>query len=127
MTEAVVNSYHNTVVVGPQSPEVIVTTTQQSVVLGLPDQQNTVVTGLLGPTGPRGRDASILKTYNFTESLQWQVNHNMDTKVFVVALFDQNGEQFFAKVEALNTNTIVVYLTEAISGSVNVLFKQAVP
>jgi hypothetical protein len=97
----------------------IVTSHQNTIVVGFPDQQKLVVTGLLGPSGKH----SILKTYEFTESLQWQVNHNMGTKIFVASLLDQNGVQFFAKVEALDFNTIKVYLTKATSGSVNILFQ----
>jgi hypothetical protein len=125
-TSIVVESYPTPEVVTVGSvttPEVVVVSNENTLVIGMPEQQTTVVAGILGPPGPRGNSASAVATYTFDISLEWLVVHNKNTSSFVPALFDSAGSQFFAKVNIIDNNKFAVKLTEAISGSVAVIFQ----
>lgn len=121
MTEAIITDNQNSIVIdSATSPEVVVTSEQGAVIVGVPEQQTTVVTGLLGPPGKNG---SSINTYNFNASLEWLVVHNKNTTKFVPVLFDSTGSQFFAKVNVIDTNTFVVKLTQPVAGYVSVIFQ----
>ena len=72
------------------------------------------------PQGGTGSGSAI--HYEFSESLQWVVNHGKNTRSFVESLKDSNGDRFYASVRTVDANTFVVDLTEALSGSVDVVF-----
>jgi hypothetical protein len=61
-------------------------------------------------------------TYEFSDALEWIVNHNKNTTVFNESLFDSDGNKFFAPVTIIDENTFSVNLTSATSGKVHVLF-----
>jgi hypothetical protein len=61
-------------------------------------------------------------TYEFSDALEWIVNHNKNTTVFNETLFDSFGNKFFAPVNIIDTNSFTVRLTSATSGKVHVLF-----
>ena len=67
--------------------------------------------------------ASTFKRYEFTNATEWVIQHNMNTRNFVESLTDFNGNRFYASVEILDQNSFKVNLTEASSGSVNVVFQ----
>jgi len=61
-------------------------------------------------------------TYEFTDALEWVVNHNKNTIRFNETLFDSDGNKFFAPVKIIDSNSFTVKLTSATSGKVHVLF-----
>ena len=63
-----------------------------------------------------------MERYTFTDSLRWVVNHNKNTTRLIESIADSNGNRFFAKIQILDSNNFVVYLTEAKSGTVDVIF-----
>ncbi len=60
--------------------------------------------------------------YEFTNSIEWHVQHNMNTRFFVERITDINGHKIFASISILDSNSFTVNLTEASSGSVDVVF-----
>lgn len=62
------------------------------------------------------------RRYNFTESLTWLVQHNMNTTQFFERLTSTTGERFNATVSILDQNAFEVKLTEATAGFVDVIF-----
>ena len=91
---------------------------------------NTGTTGTTtGTVIPPGNASSIststairMERYTFTDSLQWVVNHNKNTTRLIESIADSNGNRFFAKIQIIDSNNFVVYLTEAKSGTVDVIF-----
>ena len=91
---------------------------------------NTGTTGTTtGTVIPPGNASSIststairMERYTFTDSLRWVVNHNKNTTRLIESIADSNGNRFFAKIQILDSNNFVVYLTEAKSGTVDVIF-----
>ena len=86
-------------------------------------------TGTTGTVIPPGNSSSIststairMERYTFTDSLRWVVNHNKNTTRLIESIADSNGNRFFAKIQILDSNNFVVYLTEAKSGTVDVIF-----
>lgn len=63
-----------------------------------------------------------VKHYDFPVSLRWVVNHGMGTKSFVASYRDAAGQRFYAGEEIIDNNSFAVNLTEAMSGSVDVVF-----
>lgn len=72
------------------------------------------------PTSFNG--AGTVRVYDFPASLQWVVQHNMNTRTFVPTLIDSNGNNFYANIQTVDANSFVVNLTDAASGKVNVYF-----
>jgi len=91
---------------------------------------NTGTTGTTtGTVIPPGNASSIststairMERYAFTDSLRWVVNHNKNTTRLIESIADSNGNRFFAKIQIIDSNNFVVYLTEAKSGTVDVIF-----
>ena len=91
---------------------------------------NTGTTGTTtGTVIPPGNASSIststairMERYTFTDSLRWVVNHNKNTTRLIESIADSNGNRFFAKIQIIDSNNFVVYLTEAKSGTVDVIF-----
>lgn len=57
-----------------------------------------------------------------TPSNEWVINHNKNTTSFQSELFDSDDNRFFAKVVKSDVNTFTVFLTESITGYVEVVF-----
>jgi hypothetical protein len=57
-----------------------------------------------------------------TPSNTWVVNHNKNTTSFQSELFDSEDNRFFAKTVKTDVNTFTVFLTESISGHIEVVF-----
>ena len=57
-----------------------------------------------------------------TPSNIWVVNHNKNTTSFQSELFDSEDNRFFAKTVKTDVNTFTVFLTESISGHIEVVF-----
>jgi hypothetical protein len=68
---------------------------------------------------PRG---VVFKSFDFSAALEWVVEHNMGTRVFMEKLINENGERFFANVQIVSEMEFRVLLTEAIAGRVDVAF-----
>ena len=60
--------------------------------------------------------------YTFSTSSTWTVTHNKNSRKFVASCFDDQGNQFFAKINIIDANSFQIKLTEAAAGSVNVVF-----
>lgn len=74
-------------------------------------------------TAGASSDTIIAKKYEFKEPhILWLVTHNLNTKNFTIGLQDSDGNEFFAKVEALDQNQFLVRMTEPTSGFVNAIF-----
>lgn len=94
---------------------------------GLPD--NAVLkfnkaTGMWEPVEYRAMtgDPVVTKRYSFVDSLEWLVEHNMNTTAFRETLVLNDGTKFNAKTRIIDQNRFVVYLTSAESGWVDVVF-----
>lgn len=65
----------------------------------------------------------VYKRYNFTSpSLQWLVNHNLNTYDYTVTLRDQYRTIFVAKTQTIDENNFIVDLSSAIGGTADVIF-----
>jgi hypothetical protein len=84
----------------------------------MPNSWSVVQTGNVS-SGP------IFETYNFSTSLVWTVTHNKNTTNFIKTIFDENGEELYAKVNIIDSNSFEVTLTESIGGKVEVVFPPA--
>lgn len=62
------------------------------------------------------------KRYEFVDSLEWVVQHDMNTTAFRETLVHTDGTKFAAKTKIIDMNSFVVYLTSAESGWVDVIF-----
>ncbi len=113
-------------VISQDQSEILITEVTNETVLELCKQGPAGPTGPKGDqgeTGPQGPSAVILSQYTFNEpAMEWQVNHNKNTTVFIPTLFDVDGAQFSSNLRVVDQNTFVVRHTKAISGYVNVLF-----
>lgn len=78
-------------------------------------------TGAQGPAGTNGSSARSGK-YLFNNALEWLVVHNMNTTIFTEVLADSHGRRFFAPLQIIDNNSFKINLTEATSGSVDVMF-----
>lgn len=63
-----------------------------------------------------------LKSFTFGASLEWVVTHNQGTRRFLVSLWDSAGAQFYAATRVIDDNSFAVDLTEAMAGTVDVVF-----
>ena len=72
-----------------------------------------------------GGNNTSFKVFNFTESLTWLVEHNMNTKFFIETIMDSNGNRIYANVDPVDVNYFVITLTQATAGSVSVYFPTA--
>ena len=63
-----------------------------------------------------------LKSFTFSESLEWVIQHNQGTRRFLVSLWDSAGKQFHAATRIIDDNSFAVDLTEATAGTVDVVF-----
>jgi hypothetical protein len=64
-----------------------------------------------------------INRYDITTAASvWVVNHNKNTTSFQSELFDSENNRFFAKTVKTSDNTFTVFLTETISGHVEVVF-----
>lgn len=65
----------------------------------------------------------VYKKYDFAApSLQWLVNHNLNTYDYTVTLRDQYRTIFVAKTQTLDENSFIVELSSAIGGTADVIF-----
>jgi len=55
-------------------------------------------------------------------TLEYVVNHNMQTTQFLESIKDQNGSKIFARVDILDENNFLIKFTAATVGFVDVLF-----
>jgi hypothetical protein len=77
--------------------------------------------GIQGPVGPK---SSEWQTYTFNyPSLEWYVNHNFNTRRFVVVIRDQDGALHLTNPTILDNNTFILQFTEPMAGTVDVLFE----
>ena len=71
----------------------------------------------------------ILRTYRFnvtSASTTWIIQHNKNTSSYSEKLYETNGSRFYAHVETIDANSFKVYLSENITGYVDVLFDEEV-
>ena len=76
---------------------------------------------------PKTTDKYIKRTdfrrYIFdTPTLNFRVVHNMNTTQFIETIRDDRGNRIFAGMEIENSNVFNIHLTEAITGTVDVIF-----
>lgn len=64
----------------------------------------------------------VVRRFQFADSLEWMVDHRLNTTHFIERLTTIDGERFFAPVSILDPQRFVVRLTEAKSGYVDVVF-----
>lgn len=65
----------------------------------------------------------VYRKYNFSSpSLQWLVNHNLNTYDYSVTLRDQYRTVFIAKTQTIDENNFIVDLSSAIGGTADVIF-----
>lgn len=57
-----------------------------------------------------------------TPTLNFRVVHNMNTTQFIETIKDSNGNRMYANTEIEDQNVFTVHLTEAMTGTVDVLF-----
>ena len=55
-------------------------------------------------------------------ALKFQIAHGMNTTQFMETIRDADGNHIYARTEIVDRNSFNVYLTEAISATVDVLF-----
>lgn len=64
-----------------------------------------------------------ISRFEFTvPSSEWIVEHNMGTTRFSEKLLDKNNRSFFASIEVIDNNSFKVYLSEMMTGAVEVSF-----
>lgn len=63
-----------------------------------------------------------IQHHEFSNSTEWLVQHNMNTRVFIERITDINGNKLITSVTIIDNNAFVVNLTEATSGSIDVVF-----
>ena len=64
-----------------------------------------------------------INRYDITSpSSTWIITHNKNTLSFQEKLFDSNNDRFFAKIEKTDVNIFKVFLTENLTGYVEVVF-----
>lgn len=67
--------------------------------------------------------AAVAGQYEFSVPLQtWSITHNLNTKRFILDLYDSNDRKFFADAQATSDTEITISLTEAMSGHAQVIF-----
>ena len=93
---------------------------------GLPDNavlKYNKTTGMWEPAeyAPPGSQVTA-KRFDFNNSLDWLVVHNMNTTAFKKTLMLSDGSEFSAKTQIVDQNSFLVKLTSAQSGWVDVLF-----
>lgn len=71
---------------------------------------------------PQGGSNLVSTRYNFSESLLWLVQHNMNTTRFSETLTDEEGNRFFAKTKIVDENSFEIQLTASTGGFVDVIF-----
>jgi len=65
----------------------------------------------------------VAKTFSFpVPALVWQVKHNMYTKNFLRNMLDVAGNEVFANITIVDNTEFLVEFTEAIAGSIDVVF-----
>ena len=69
-----------------------------------------------------GSSVDTVIRYAFTDSMEWLVQHNKGTSLFIERLTDIRGNRFIASTRIIDGNSFVVELTEATSGFVDVIF-----
>ena len=57
-----------------------------------------------------------------TPTLNFRVVHNMNTTQFMETVRDDTGNRMFASTEIENSNVFTIHLTEAMTGTVDVIF-----
>lgn len=72
-----------------------------------------------------GQGFQAVRRYEFEPSLEWLVDHGMNTTQFVERVTSSDGLRFNAKVEVVDENRFRVCLTEAVGGYVDVIFNAA--
>ena len=81
----------------------------------------------IAPTSPKSLISThppVYKRYAINNSsLLWEIPHNQNTDKFVAILRDLDGNQFYAKVHRIDKNKFNVILTDATSGTVDVVFE----
>lgn len=69
-----------------------------------------------------GGNPVVTKRFDFTNSLEWLVQHDMNTTSFRETLVQSDGSKFSAKTKILDSNSFLITLTSAESGWVDVIF-----
>jgi hypothetical protein len=57
-----------------------------------------------------------------TPRLTWTISHNLNTKKFNAVCRDEEENVFTAKITTIDSNSFTIDLTEAIRGTVDVIF-----
>jgi hypothetical protein len=66
---------------------------------------------------------AVAESYEFSiPERTWVIEHNLNTTRYMLDLFDNNNKRFFANTQATSEKEIVINLTEATTGRVNVIF-----
>lgn len=83
------------------------------------------IVGLQGPPGPPGRSTSVHRRYRIeSPSLLWRVEHQYATTCVHVQLLDDSMRPFIAGHRIVDDATIEVYLAEATSGWMDVVYRE---
>lgn len=78
--------------------------------------------GLLDPVTGEVLAVPVYRRYAFAQSLQWVLDHNMGTTQLQETLRDAQGKRIYADAQVVSANTLVVHLTEATQGYIDVVF-----
>lgn len=104
--------------------------TQASKTIALGPQQNSnqvQTAGGVGSGGILSPSTLVYRKYIVKNpATTWTINHGFNTPLVLgMTLRDSSGNQFYAGTEMTSNSTFQVHLTQAISGSVDVLFDLA--
>lgn len=92
---------------------------------GLPDNTTlkySKATGMWEPVPYVGGTPGVTKRFDFVDSLEWLVQHDMGTTSFSETLVHADGTKFTAKTRVIDSNSFAVFLTSAESGWIDVVF-----
>lgn len=109
------------VVVGNDDASELVQSVDDGLVLVLEENVEQINTaserGPMGPAGPQGPSGDKSYTHNqLSASLTWTINHNLG-KYPSITLQDSAGSEFEARIQHVNNNQAIAYLSYAVSGT----------
>jgi hypothetical protein len=99
---------------------------EQAQFAGFEGTEEEWLASLIGPRGPQGIQGipgtGTVRTFPFTESLVWTVQHNENSLTFIETLFDSNHRRIYANVKIIDVNSFAVEFTSPQAGSVRAIF-----
>lgn len=89
----------------------------------IPKTTKVVATKPVTPTQFGAQNPIVYRRYSISSPrLTWTVIHNLNTTKFNAVCRDETDNIFSARITTLNSNSFEIYLTEAIRGTVDVIF-----